>query len=157
MKNLIMCSCKHKVADTTTEKVKSLSEKVLVETDSYAIAESVGRAIIKARYNVETVIKSMQKLDGVDQVYVRNTNDPYFEATMYYHDVSEDGKAQKVVVKLFLTAPDIVDAHETVNQLYAGGAVEFQVEMIKKSQVVDFVNESLIGAVSNEKEYQETM
>lgn len=116
--------------------LKSIAEKYLVDAVSFTECEAIiydklGE-IIRGDFHVTHIAKS-----NIIDVFWYQDADIWFKAKIQYITVDDSGKEKKIVQYMLVSAKDVPQAHERIQESLSNMLVSFQVPDVVETKIVE--------------------
>lgn len=116
--------------------LKKVTEMYLVNAGSFSEAEDRIYAEVGEFIRGEFIIKNIDKCDFAD-IFAYEDCETYFKAKVSYTTESDSGKEKKVSHSFLVTAKDIEQANERIQNSLKGLMSTFEVQRIEASPIVE--------------------
>lgn len=137
MKNYFLTKVKYtKQLDNGT--FKRVSEIYLLEAISFTDAEAMIYENIGSFVKGEFIINSIQKVDFKEIIVSEEIHETYFKAKVSYKSINEDSEKTKITsLKYLVNSDSIENANKLILNHFAGIMVDFEIDSITSTPIVD--------------------
>lgn len=118
--------------------LKRVTEPYLVSAESFSEAEERIYAEVGEFILGEFIVMAIDRCDFAD-IFAYEDCETYFKAKVSYTTESDSGKEKKVSHNFLVTAKDIEQAHERVQNSLKGLMSTFEVQKIEASPIVEIL------------------
>lgn len=117
--------------------LKSISEKYLVDAVSFTEAEAIIYDRLGSQIRGDFQLTHLAKSNIVDVFHYEDT-DVWFKSKIQFIIVDSDsGKEKKVTQYMLVTAADVPQAHERIQESLSNMLVSFQVPDVVETKIVE--------------------
>lgn len=136
MQNLFECQVKSIKIDEKTGKEQKVTDTYLFDAVSFTDAEKRIHEEMNRMHSGWFTIASVKKAHYSD-LYI-DTEGIFYKAKVSYTDVTDDGKPKSFTDQILVTAEDIKEACQNVEAGMKEMSVDFQINAIQESPIVEF-------------------
>ncbi len=138
MQNLFECKVKYEKIDEQSGKQKKVSETYLIDAVSFTEAESRIYKEMEMMIRGEFVVTNIRKANYTE-IFDNEDGDRWFKSKISFASVDENsGKEKKVSNQLLVMANDVKDAFDKIHEGMNGMTVDFDINAISESPILDF-------------------
>ncbi len=138
MQNLFECKVKYEKIDEQSGKEKKVSETYLIDAVSFTEAESRIYKEMESMIRGEFIVTNIRKANYTE-IFENEDGDIWYKSKISFASVDEkSGKEKKVSNQILVLASDVKDAFEKIHQGMGGMTVDFDINAISESPILDF-------------------
>lgn len=138
MQNLFECKVKYEKIDEQSGKEKKVSETYLIDAVSFTEAESRIYKEMEMMVRGEFIVTNIRKANYTE-IFDNEDGDRWFKAKVSFASVDEkSGKEKKVSNQILVMANNVKDAYDKIQQGMGGMTVDFEINAIAESPILDF-------------------
>ncbi|WP_289054595.1 DUF4494 domain-containing protein [Carboxylicivirga marina] len=138
MQNLFECKVKYEKIDEQSGKEKKVSETYLIDAVSFTEAESRIYKEMESMIRGEFIVTNIRKANYTE-IFENEEGDIWYKSKISFASVDEkSGKEKKVSNQILVLASDMKDAFEKIHQGMGGMTVDFDINAISESPILDF-------------------
>jgi len=138
MQNLFETKVKYEKIDDKSGKEKKVTEVYLLDAVSFGEAESRIYKEMESMIRGEFVVTNIRKAHYTE-IFDNEEGDIWFKSKISFASVDEkSGKEKKVSNFILVLANDTKDAHDKIHEGMGGMTVDFEINSIIESSIVDF-------------------
>ena len=138
MQNLFECKVKYEKIDEQSGKQKKVSETYLFDAVSFTEAESRIYKEMESMIRGEFVVTNIRKANYTE-IFENEDGDIWYKSKISFASVDENsGKEKKVSNQILVLASNVKDAYDKIQQGMGGMTVDFEINAITESPILDF-------------------
>jgi len=138
MQNLFECKVKYEKIDDQSGVEKKVSETYLIDAVSFTEAESRIYKEMESMIRGEFVVTNIRKANYTE-IFDSEDGDIWFKSKISFASVDEkSGKEKKVSNQILVLASDVKDAFDKIHEGMGGMTVDFDINAIAESPILDF-------------------
>jgi hypothetical protein len=138
MQNLFECKVKYEKIDEQSGTQKKVSETYLIDAVSFTEAESRIYKEMEMMIRGEFVVTNIRKANYTE-IFDNEDGDRWFKSKISFASVDENsGKEKKVSNQILVMANDVKDAFDKIHEGMNGMTVDFDINAISESPILDF-------------------
>ena len=138
MQSLFECKVRYQKIDEQSGKEKKVTETYLFDATSFTEAESRIYKEMESLISGEFLVNNIRKANYAD-IFNFEDGDRWYKCKVSFVAVDEEaGKEKKVSNQILVFALDVKDAFDKVHQGMNGSTVDFEVNSIMESPILDF-------------------
>nr|WP_319401556.1 DUF4494 domain-containing protein [uncultured Carboxylicivirga sp.] len=138
MQNLFECKVKYEKIDEASGKEKKVSETYLIDAVSFTEAESRIYKEMEMMVRGEFMVTNIRKANYTE-IFDNEDGDRWFKSKVSFASVDEkSGKEKKVSNQILVMASNVKDAYDKIQQGMGGMTVDFEINAISESPIMDF-------------------
>ena len=138
MQNLFECKVKYEKIDEQSGKEKKVSETYLIDAVSFTEAESRIYKEMESMIRGEFVVTNIRKANYTE-IFENEEGDIWYKSKISFASVDEkSGKEKKVSNQILVLASDVKDAFDKIHEGMGGMTVDFDINAIAESPILDF-------------------
>ncbi|WP_430810206.1 MULTISPECIES: DUF4494 domain-containing protein [unclassified Carboxylicivirga] len=138
MQNLFECKVKYEKIDEQSGKEKKVSETYLIDAVSFTEAESRIYKEMESMIRGEFIVTNIRKANYTE-IFENEDGDMWYKSKISYASVDEkSGKEKKVSNQILVLASNVKDAFDKIHEGMQGMTVDFDINMIAESPILDF-------------------
>ncbi|WP_244825061.1 DUF4494 domain-containing protein [Carboxylicivirga mesophila] len=138
MQNLFECKVKYEKIDEQSGKEKKVSETYLIDAVSFTEAESRIYKEMESMIRGEFVVTNIRKANYTE-IFENEDGDIWYKSKVSFASVDEkSGKEKKVSNQILVLASNVKDAYDKIHQGMGGMTVDFDINAISESPILDF-------------------
>ncbi|TAJ15344.1 DUF4494 domain-containing protein [Marinilabiliaceae bacterium JC017] len=138
MQNLFECKVKYLKIDEQSGQQKKVSETYLVDAVSFTEAESRIHTEMETMISGDFTVTNLRKANYAE-IFPFDDGDRWYKSKVSFVSIDEEaGKEKKVSNQILVLACDVKDAYDKINEGMSGMTVDFDINMIAESPILDF-------------------
>ncbi|MBS2100685.1 DUF4494 domain-containing protein [Carboxylicivirga linearis] len=138
MENLFECRVRYEKIDEQSGKEKKVTECYLVDAVNHGEAEERMYKEMEAMIRGEFVVTTVRKANYTE-IFDNMDGDRWFKSKISFESVSEKtGLAKKVSNNILVMANNVKDAYDNIQEGMGGMTVDFEINAIAESPILDF-------------------
>jgi hypothetical protein len=138
MQSLFECKVRYQKIDELSGKEKKVTETYLFDAISFTEAESRIYKEMESMISGEFLVTNIRKANYAD-IFNFDDGDRWFKCKVSFVSIDEEaGKEKKVSNQIMVFANDVKDAFDKIHQGMGGSVVDFEINSISESPVLDF-------------------
>jgi len=138
MQNLFECKVKYEKIDEQSGAEKKVSETYLIDAVSFTEAESRIYKEMESMIRGEFVVTNIRKANYTE-IFENEDGDIWFKSKISFVSIDEkSGKEKKISNQILVLASDIKDAFDKIHEGMGGMTIDFDINAITESPILDF-------------------
>ncbi len=138
MQSLFECKVRYQKIDELSGKEKKVNETYLFDAISFTEAESRIYKEMETMISGEFLVTNIRKANYAD-IFNFDDGDRWYKCKVSFVSIDEEaGKEKKVSNQILVFANDVKDAFDKIHQGMGGSVVDFEINSISESPVLDF-------------------